>query len=103
MATNCGEDLWSHIVVFQICMHAWKMISKAWKTRLKTWKVDKFIKNIFSWHGQRILSMVSMKTTQCEEFKEPLLEKKVVIYCATNVYILKNVSSRLCQVCRFLH
>jgi hypothetical protein len=103
MATNGGEDLWSHIVVLQRLMHAWKVRSKAWKARLKTWKVGKFIRNLSSWHGWRTLSMVFMKTTQCEEFKQPLLEKKVVIYCATNVYILKNVSSKLCQVCRFLH
>jgi hypothetical protein len=49
------------------------------------------------------LSMVSMKTTQCEEFKQPLLEKKVIIYYETNSYIPKNVSSILYQVCRFLH
>ncbi len=59
-------------------MHAWKVISKALKVRSKTWKVGKFMKNLSSWHGRWTLSMVSMKTTQCEEFKQPFLEKKVL-------------------------
>jgi hypothetical protein len=36
------------------------------------------MKNLSSWHGRWTLSMVSMKTTQCEEFKQPFLEKKVL-------------------------
>ncbi len=35
MITNGSEDLWSHIVVFQRCMHAWEGEMKSLESEIK--------------------------------------------------------------------